>query len=132
MELATPIAGQMFNCKYSSHLLHQYCAHYLLYLSCRHCCHSCFHFRAFAGHHFILLHALCPYYIYTMMHHGIIVDRMVGTTSTSKMEEFSSCGFTQGQLKINPLLWAKLHVVLFVWALCGIDSKSSLWPSGSL
>ena len=38
--LATRIAGQMFNCKYSSHLLHQYCAHYLLYLSCRHCCHA--------------------------------------------------------------------------------------------
>ena len=52
----------------------------------------------------ILLHALCPYYIYTMMHHGIIVDRMVGTTSTSKMEEFSSYGFTQGQQKINPVV----------------------------
>ena len=51
---------------------------------------------------------------------------MVGTTSTSKMEEFSSCGFTQGQLKINPLLWAKLHV-LFVWALSGIDSPRVLY-----
>jgi len=39
-----------------------------------------------------------------MMHHGIIVDRMVGTTSTSKMEEFSSYGFTQGQQKINPVV----------------------------
>ena len=62
MELATRIAGQMFNCKYSSHLLHQYCAHYLLYLSCRHCCHSCFHFRAFAGHHFLYC---CTLFVHT-------------------------------------------------------------------